>query len=225
MKALFLSAALMAATLGAKAQFSVGIAPEAGVNLASMTNKFDFGSGEQSERSTTNVGVRAGVSFNLGIGEQLAIQPGIFYSQKGGKFDRDVAGAKYNDEFRVNYIEVPVNVVYHTNNNQTGFFLFAGPHIAVCINGKYKNSGYTNGPITIAAENRDLNVGGDEAKDDFKRLDYGVQGGAGYQTAMGLLFRAQYIHGLHNVSATNVADNRFQNRSIALTIGYRLGGK
>jgi hypothetical protein len=219
MKSLFLSAALSALAIGATAQTTIAIAPEAGVNLSTLRTSING----SKTTSSTNAGVRGGFNVNIGLGEQLAIQPGLFYSQKGGKFEYSTAAgtATYNatQEYSINYVEIPVNLVYHFNNNQSGFFLMAGAYAAAAVGGKAK---FTSNAPGITGINRSIEIGGDEMKDDIRRWDAGAQGGAGYQTAMGLFVRAQYILGAMNINSHNNSADAMRNGAVGITIGYRL---
>jgi hypothetical protein len=247
MKTLFLSAAFAALALGANAQSAISFGVEAGANLNSLRTSVN---GEKT-KSSTKAGPRAGVFANIGFGEQLGVQVGLVYSQKGGKNESDftttstVGGstisAKVSGSYEttISYVELPVNVVYHFNNEQSGFFLMAGAYGAVAVNGNAKlnestttvtttTSGgqTTTATSTIPAGDKvDLEIGGDEAKDDIRRFDLGFQAGAGYQTKMGLLFRAQYILGAMNINSQNNSDNAVRTSAIALTVGYRFGGR
>ncbi len=212
MKALFLSAALVAASLGANAQFSVGIQPEAGLNLASLRQTVN----DEKTTSSTQANFHAGVAVNLGLGEQLAIQPGIYYSVKGGTFKDPFGAGSGNYEYKFDYVQIPVNVVYHFNNNQSGFFLLAGAYAAAAVRAKVK--------LPNATEQK-LEIGGDEAKDDIRRWDIGFNGGAGYQLAMGLTLKAQYQLGAMNIIQHNNSAMALRNSNIAISVGYRIGGK
>ncbi len=246
MKTLFLSAALSALALGANAQ-NISFGVEAGVNLNSLRTTI----GDEKAKSSTKAGPRGGVFANIGFGEQLGLQVGLVYSQKGGKNDFNFSSTtatgnnslKVEDissgETTISYIELPVNVVYHFNNEQSGFFLMAGAYGALALAGKSQSLGSTtttttviNGgtPVTTvettpAGEKEDLEIGGDENSDQIRRFDLGFQAGAGYQTKMGLLFRAQYILGAMNISNYNSSDFATRTSAIALTVGYRFGGR
>ncbi len=246
MKTLLLSTAFAALALGANAQTAISFGVEAGANLSSLRITLD---GEKTT-SSTKAGPRAGVFANIGFGEQLGVQVGLMYSQKGGKnelsfkdeyTDNNIATkieAVGSQETTISYVELPVNVVYHFNNEQSGFFLMAGAYGALAVNGKGQSLGSTttttttiNGgtPVTTTANTpeggkEDLSIGSKET-DDIRRLDLGFQAGAGYQTKMGLLFRAQYILGAQNIVSYNNSDNAIRTGAIALTVGYRFGGR
>ena len=246
MRTIFLSAAFAALALGANAQ-NISFGVEAGVNLNSLRTTIL----EEKTKSSTKAGPRAAVFANIGFGEQLGLQVGLAYSQKGGKNDLNssvTTGAGNNSvkiedvnsgETTISYIELPVNVVYHFNNEQSGFFLMAGAYGALAVSGKSQSLGGTTTTTTVVnggaptvkvettqkGEKEDLEIGGDENSDQIRRFDLGFQAGAGYQTKMGLLFRAQYILGAMNISNYNNSLFSTRTSAIALTVGYRFGGR
>jgi hypothetical protein len=202
MKSLLLTAAVSALALGANAQIS--IIPEAGVNLANIRSTV---AGEKST-SSTKAGFRGGVNLGIGFGDHLSIQPGVFFAQKGGS--QETMGVTVQNV--INYVEIPVNVVYYFMEDQSGFFLNAGAYAAAAVTGYLK----------VGDEKADLNIGGNET-DDIRRWDIGFQGGAGYQTKMGLMFRAQYMLGAMNIANHDNSDNAARNGAINLSLGYKFG--
>ncbi len=224
MKTLLLSAAFAALALGANAQTTVGFGAEAGVNLSNVRTTV----GSEKNTSSTKAGLRAGITANIGFGGQLAVQPGLFFSQKGGKQETaltDVGGSyTQTNELVFNYVELPVNVVYHFNNEQTGFFLSAGAYGAMAVSGSDKESFSGTVPAGKVSSDEKIKIGSAET-DQIRRLDLGFQAGAGYQLKMGLLIRAQYMLGAQNILSYNNSDFAMRNGAIALTLGYRFGGR
>jgi len=212
MKSLLLTAAVSALALSANAQISV--IPEAGVSLANYRYNSTTATGAKESGSTaTNAGFRGGVNVGFGIGNNLSIQPGLFFTMKGGS--KEVGGVTADTRF--NYLELPVNVVYYFGDNQSGFFLSAGGYGAMLLSAKAELSGGgQSGTI-------DYKIGGDESKDDFRRWDIGVQGGVGYQLRNGLMVRAQYHAGLTNIEHHNQSDNSTRNGMLTIGLGYKFG--
>ena len=71
------------------------------------------------------------------------MQPALVFTQKGLKgaaqstFDFFGSPTTVNESYtaRVNFLELPVNVVYALGSNGEGFQLFAGPYLAVGVGG------------------------------------------------------------------------------------------
>lgn len=205
MKSLLLTAAVSALALGASAQTSFSIIPEAGVNLANQ--RITIGGTKIS--SSTKAGFRGGANVAIGLGNNLSIQPGVFFAQKGASWE--FGGA--SSESVINYIEVPVNVVYYFMDDQSGFFINAGAYGAAAVSGYTKSGGVKT----------DYSIGGDESKDNLRRWDIGFQGGVGYQLKMGLMVRAQYMLGATNIAHHNQSDDAIRNGTINLGLGYKFG--
>lgn len=215
MKSLLLTAAVSALALSANAQISV--IPEAGVSLANYRYNISApagsGIGDKSGSTATNAGFRGGVNVGFGIGNNLSIQPGLFFTMKGG--NEEIGGVK--NDTRFNYLELPVNAVYYFGDDQSGFFLSAGGYGAMLLSAKAELSGGGQSATV------DYKIGGDEAKDDLRRWDIGVQGGVGYQLRNGLMVRAQYHAGLMNIQHHNQSDNSIRNGMLTIGLGYKFG--
>lgn len=234
MKKIFVIVAsvLFSATCMAKVSFG----PVIGLNLSNLNYKF---AGEKID-TKMKVGFHVGGVANLSFGNHLSVMPGILFSVKGAKYTEDettVVGpvtTTYEDKstLSLNYIEVPVNVVYMTGEPGTGrFMVFAGPYVAYCVSGKNKyesTTTTTTGTKTdVQTESGDdkIEIGSDEAKDQIKPLDFGFNVGVGYTLPMGVFVKAQYGMGLMNIMTGGDSDYSIKNTCFGLTAGILLGGK
>ena len=141
----FLTAAFLG--LGAvQAQVAVGFGPRLGGNVSSATFNFvDNASGPGGSFSSSRsslMGFQVGLGASIGSGH-WAVQPAVVFTQKGLKgaaqstFDFFGSPTTVNESYtaRVNFLELPVNVVYALGSNGEGFQLFAGPYLAVGVGG------------------------------------------------------------------------------------------
>lgn len=234
MKSFLLTAAVSALALGANAQTKISVIPEAGVNLTNLRRTVN----DQTFETATKAGFRAGANVAFGIGNNLSIQPGIFYAQKGGTNTDSrtvtVSGIStvYNGKYEtlIDYVEVPVNAVYYFMDDQSGFFINAGAYFGAAVRGKIKNSGDITvaGTKTPISDDRDLKIGGNEGTattpgDDIRRWDIGAQAGVGYQMRNGLMLRAQYFIGGTNIVAHDNSKNSMRNGALNIGLGYKFG--
>ena len=86
-----------------------------------------------------------------------------------------------------------------------GFFVEAGPHLA------YQTKGDTNDGTEL---------------EDLKKFDYGVGGGIGYLSRIGLGIGARYNLGFANISdndATGNDDGKYKNRVLQIGLTYHFG--
>ena len=89
-----------------------------GLNLANFSDFLQetWESASMSEVSTVDtenlIGFAAGVSLRLPLGEMIALQPELFYSQKGIKTEPyEVAGVTTETKLKMNFIDIPVLLV------------------------------------------------------------------------------------------------------------------
>lgn len=189
-----------------KAQSLFG--PEAGLNLTNVKEKYDGAS----ISGTTRPGFKIGIITDNYLGSNLYLQPGLFFSTKG-------TNASQGTKIGINYIEVPVNLLYKFKTN-TGNYVFAGagPYFAVAVGGQATANGYT----------AKINIGSSET-DDVKTFDFGLGFNAGYQLRQGLFFRGQYQFGLVNINPAHNTygggDATVKNNGFSITVGWLFGDK
>ncbi|MET4107377.1 outer membrane beta-barrel protein [Hymenobacter sp. UYP22] len=157
-------------------------------------------------------GGQGGLVLDAALG-WLSLQPAVVFVQKGFRVKEEgtvqLQGTTYTDNslvrLRLNYLEVPVNLVATVHGVQ----LFAGPYLGVGLNGRYhyefdkpvRTSEYYQ-TYAQAQFEQDEKVGfGKENKDAyntyFRRLDAGYTVGLGYKTGP-LQVQLSHSHGLRN---------------------------
>lgn len=116
MKKYLLSALLIiAATIGAKAQFSLGV--KGGVNYSKIsTDNFS---------NSSVAGYQAGLFARFGGG--FYIQPELYLSSKGGKFDATQNGTNYNGKVKFTDLNVPLLLGHTFGEKNLNFRIMAGP--------------------------------------------------------------------------------------------------
>ena len=198
---------MMLAFTGLQAQVKFG--PKVGMNLSTMTLK----SSGISFDPKMLVGFHAGLISEIGLTDNLKLQPGILYSSKGSKYEITLFEETFDFTMAPAFIEVPVNLMYSFGPGDTKFNVFAGPYFAYGIGGKYKSDG----------ESEDISFGTSE-EDDMKPLDIGVNFGVGVNIK-GFLISAQYGLGLANLTTEDTGDTEIKNQVIGISVGYLFGGK
>jgi hypothetical protein len=241
MKKLLMTAALGTLAAGANAQLRFGA--EAGVQFANIVSQYPDGSGgTETEDTKPNMGIRGGLVADFGLTDNLSFQPGLLFVMKGGRQEVDetvtedffgttiTTKSSYQSKLNLNYIQIPLNFQYHLNDDKTGFFVGAGPYVALGMSGKAAFDGFveisgTGIPTTRQEFDEDIEVefGNDETTDMFRRLDFGVGANAGYMLPMGLFFRAFGEYGFSNISNIDVDDYKTKHYGFGLTVGYMIG--
>lgn len=183
---IFITALLMLA-VSAQAQFSQ-FGAKAGLNLSNMTID---GSNDRNLRTGFHVGV-----FNrTGISEFFSIQPELLYTTKGFTNNYDVAVAEGDVNFNLNYLEIPINLVYHLAED---FSFQLGPYVSYLLSAKVDTNNELLGFFDF---DTDSNID----RDNFKKFDFGVTAGLEFQLEP-ILLGFKYNLGLVNVAQDNLPE-------------------
>ncbi|WP_324673306.1 outer membrane beta-barrel protein [Hymenobacter sp. GOD-10R] len=216
----------------------------AGAQVTSMTTKPSDFSGPPSFYADFNPknnfwNGQAGFVLDASFG-WLSVQPAVVFSQKGYRINeswqRQLSGTVYDvksfTRLRLNYLEVPVNLVVTVR----GLQLFAGPYLGVALSGEYQD--HYAGPVR-ASESRPiyafddwsykqkLRIGKSSSpyyNDAFRRLDAGYNVGIGYKLGP---WQAQlsHMHGVKNTyPSPSIGYNpQVKNRGYQLNATYFFG--
>lgn len=187
---------------------SVKFGIEGGVNLS----KLAASSSGLTLTSSSVTGFRVGGVVDLGFGN-VSLQPGLFYSTKGGSYGSASDGG--TAKLTLNYVEIPVNLVYNIPVVVGKVFIGAGPYVAMGVSGKST----TTGAFTSSGsgtESQDITFG--SGANDTKNPDYGLNFMGGIRFKGGFVVSAGYGLGLGNLSNDNSAS--VKNRVISFSVGY-----
>ena len=151
MKKYLLSAVLlMAVSIGAKAQFSLGV--KAGVNFSKI------GSDSFNDKNLT--GYQAGLFAR--VGNSVYLQPELYLSGTGGKFESNDNNTAFSGKVRFTNLNVPLLVGKSFGEKDLNFRIMAGPVYT-----------YTLDQSTSLGNNIS------NAANDFNKSNLGFQAGAG----------------------------------------------
>src|SRR5690349_13241734 len=86
---------------------------KAGLNGSTLSST----SNGQTSSTSSNTGFHLGAFGDFNLGGPVSIQPGLLYTSKGGKAEssgsQTISGTTYtsytNEDFTINYLEIPVN--------------------------------------------------------------------------------------------------------------------
>ncbi len=131
------------------------------------------------------MGYHLGVMTRVNIVENLGVQGELLYTTKGSKIKYDNAFFDGEATLRLNYIEIPVLLVFKINENIN---IHAGPYVSFIVDANAKNESSV-----------DLFDYEDEVdKDNFKGTDYGFAAGIG--AAVNHIFGGiRYTQGLEDI--------------------------
>jgi len=182
------------------AQFRLG--PSVGFNMSTTV--------EDGEVNDIIIGLRAGLTMDIGIAKWFSIVPEVNFSQMGYQ----LADEDYTQTLRLNYIQVPLNLVFKIGGAHTKFLVFTGAYGAYAIGGNMKNKPEGGDVTKKTLKELDL-LGTKEGQ--INPLDIGINLGLGMEIKS-IYFKLQYNAGLNNMS--NNKDYPVTNAGFALSLGY-----
>lgn len=212
-KLLTLSSLMLLTMLSASAQrVRLRAGPEMGINFTNMTARYeDIDGDDERESGDIKAGVKIGGVVDIGLTRHFAIQPGLFFSQKG--YRNEIGRFDYS--FNVNYLEFPINFLYKTSPSPAGrFFVGGGPYLATAVGGKYEDED---------GNDESLDFGDNARNDDLRGFDAGMNITLGYEMPFGLFFRGNYGIGLANIRPDGDSDNSLRNWGFGLSVGFLFG--
>jgi hypothetical protein len=233
---LFLAGSLLlAGTAQAQATFSVG--PRVGLNVATAHLPVNYDG-----PYTSRAGFEAGLTSNIQFGH-FALQPSVLFSQKGygssGSLPVLDFPMTYDEQVRLNYLTVPLNLAFTLGKAGQGLQIFAGPYVSMLLGGNYarqihRGGGYVGSipdDIELTGKVKPASVVSDSDNEYSRRFDTGLQAGVGYRLG-GLQVQASYSVGLRNL-ATQYRDTAgytynepgYYNRAWQVSFSYLVGRK
>lgn len=207
---LIISGLFLATTAQAQVTFSIG--PKVGYSLSTasfhVSDYPDYFSTYSSYRS----GVEAGVLAQVGFSDHWAVQPALLYARKAQRFGTtsyyqpNNYGSYQEYTLGVNYLLLPVNLLYSQRAGGQGGQVFLGPYVGWLLGGTYRVR-YNEGPGQPKLGGRAYD-GKVEAGDTYttgsryaiRSLDAGLQAGVGYGFEA-LQLQASFSLGLRNIGA------------------------
>jgi hypothetical protein len=164
---------------------------KAGLNLSNM-------SVEDASDKTLKTGFHAGVFTKLPFTDVLSVQPELLFSTKGVKYSFDNLLAEGETNFNLNYIEIPINLVYNLADD---FEFHLGPYIGYLANANVD----ANTEILNFLE---IDTGEDIDREHFKSFDLGLTAGLNFSLE-------QFVFGFkYNLGLTPVAKDEFPARTM-----------
>lgn len=172
------------------------------------------------------LGFHIGVFAERSLGT-ISVQPGLLYTTKGG-VPYSVSGSfamndRYSrkDVLQLNYVEVPVNILYHVPVGIGNIFIGGGPYLGVGISGKESSTISDNSfgeSNTNKIDKRSANVTYGSGNTDVKATDFGLGAKLGFMLKKGWLISCNYEYGLTDLSN----DPRYigHNKALSLSLGY-----
>ncbi|MFD2785297.1 porin family protein [Hymenobacter rubripertinctus] len=205
MKHLFISLFLLGLVGYAQGQTNISAGPIVGFNASTAPYEYDH---------TFTTHYRTGGAIGVLVNAQrqhLALQVAALYQQKGFRIDDEYTSprslyTRQKNDYRLNYLNIPVQVAYAFRRDGQGFQVFAGGYVGLLLRGKAELDTYYEDAMSGTSDARQgttkLKPG--RATELYsihsysQRIDAGLQVGAGYRYEQ-LLLQLSYSYGLRNV--------------------------
>ena len=161
------------------------------------------------------LGVQAGIVAEYNFSKNFAIQPAVLFATQGYATREKVDNRELLMNFNLNYIQMPVNLMFKAGSRNVKFILYTGPYVGYALNGKWKKE-YSEDEKVTQTQKETIEF----ADDEIKRLDVGAGLGLGVQVKA-MQIAVGYNLGLMNLSSSSEAN--FKNQSLGLTLSFLFG--
>lgn len=198
------------------AQFSFGVQAHGSLSSARVKNQYDI----NYDRSM-HFSQGGGVVVQYDLNDHISFRGSADYLQQGATLTYSPDELSVTSKFRLNYVQVPLHVLYNVQTFGVKFYAGLGGYAAYGFSGHSINtlrySGSEGEPIEIKEK---VKAFGKDTEDgnNFKRMDMGLSGIAGVQLRNNLFVQAGYQYGLTNLNRDN--EDKFRNNGLRLTVGY-----
>ena len=209
MKKVLLLSVLILLVGGAAFALDVSLVPKVGAGVGLLTGN-DWQDVIDSVNATNSVRFMwtAGAFLDVGLIDVLAIQAGAAYTQSGGAYNYDLAGATINGTAKADLLEVPLLLRLRLGGGAGGFYLLAGPEAMWVL-----------GDLVVDEEG----VTTDNAVSN--QVIWAATGGLGYSfTMMGgnALVELRYTHSFSDIDFDAAGPQTWNFNNAYLTVGYAL---
>ncbi len=171
------------------------------LNVVSTNINYGKSNGSLADYKKPTFGAQIGASFQAGITPTVSLVSELYFIMKGGSLTANNPLTDGKSTLRFYALELPVLARFNVGK----FYANAGPSIAYNFYGTRKMEGTT----------RSLSF--NNSSESFKRVDAGIQLGAGYRFKVkqkSVVLDVRYTYGLSNVSRDQEMYNRYLNISL-----------
>lgn len=170
-------------------------------------------------QATRSFGFNFGPTVEFDLNDQFSLHAAALISQKGYASELKLFGSllKANLDMRLTYVDVPLNVRYKMDLGEgKKAYVAAGPYVAYGV-----RSTESIGLSTILGIGADFDthLAWDSERDLVDRLDYGLNGGFGFQLGridLGL----QYRFGLADINKIDIEGFKISQNTLSLNAGF-----
>ena len=191
MKKMFLTAAMMLASVATFAQNAVGqitIQPKVGLNIANVTDADD---------ADARIGLAAGAEFEYGVTDMIGVSAGLVYSMQGYKFSE----GNVDTTVKLDYLNVPI---------LANVYVAPGLAVKLGVQPGFKLSS------KVKMEGSGISIEGESDDDGVKGFDLAIPVGVSYQY-QNIVLDARYNWGVTKI----MDDVDSKNSVFQITLVYK----
>ena len=242
MKKLILSVLFASVSGICLAQISFGV--QLGANMGMGKFKYSEesfqGYDSHTQKNKAKVGFLGGFIVDIPLSGPLSFSPELNFIQEGTKNTTTGIDGVYSfveeQKITLNYIQLPLNIVYKMPVGPGSVFFGLGPSLNLGISGKNK---YKFSSTFDPEDSEEFKVKFDGKKSDdldpddnddhLKRVDVGINVMAGYKLGMGVFIKLAYNHGFMDINPNKNNEDpqdrsKYKNSGFRVGIGYMFGG-
>lgn len=190
-----------------------------GYNLSTIVY-FD-NNGANIDLFSNNPGFHIGLFTELPIYKRLSFESSLLFSTNGYKqyYDKTLNGdlLKYNSAANFNYLEIPLKAKYSQNLGRAKIYGAFGPYMGIGLGGEIKKTTTSTNSGQSSTDYIDIKWGPKLGRDNFKRIDLGLNAGAGIEFRT-VQIGISYNYGLRNISDRSDDGYRVNNRVLGLSM-------
>ncbi len=183
----------------------------AGVTYANMTEKTSV----SDVHGNYGFGATFGIMLDQPMQKNGSFQVGFNFTQKGARKMPSFLGTSGSFKNVLNYLELPMNVVFKFKEGSGKILAGAGIAAAMGIWGKSTNNAVTFKKVKY------LNFGNTD-QDDLKGIDFGLNGLVGYEFKGGSSITLNFDQSLNTLYIGGGNIDKLKNRYFGLRYGYLL---
>ena len=162
--------------------------------------------GEDAENINPKFSYALGATSLFPVSEKFKVNVDLLWISRGFSQEIDLGVGTVDQVTNFNYLSLPIL----GQLNLDGFLLFAGPEIAI----------YMNGKMTAEADSDLIEIEDDEEDlEDVTSVDFGLTMGLGYQFTENVQVDARFYYGFGDAEDSD-APITANHRSYGLTLGY-----
>jgi hypothetical protein len=161
-------------------------------------------------------GYHFGVNVLMPVSLEIFLQPGLLFTSKGALDKENSPDLKY----RINYLELPLNIVYRGQFGNDFVLVGFGPYLAMALGGN----------VMVGDEERKIDFRNKVSLSDpltspyLRRFDAGANIFAGYELGNGLYFTLNAQLGLVKINPEYEIlddDSTWKNTGYGVSVGFR----